>query len=133
MKTIIHKSIILPAPAEKLYEMFLSSKHHTALTGAPAKISSRAGSSFTAFNGELWGKTICSVKPNLIIQSWRSSSFKDKEPDSTLIISFIPQGKNGKIDLIHLDVPDYDYDGVKEGWDHFYFIPWRKYLKTLRK
>jgi activator of HSP90 ATPase len=133
MKSVIHKSVVLSAPAEELFDMYLNSKQHAALTGGRAKISSKAGSKFTAFGGELWGKTVFTVKPNLIIQSWRSSSFKDKEPDSTLIISFTPQGKKGKIDLIHLGVPDYDYEGVKDGWDQFYFIPWRKYLKSIKK
>jgi len=48
--------------------------------------------------------------------------------DSTLILSFQPEGANGRIDLVHLDVPDHDYNGVVEGWEKFYWTPWRSLL-----
>ena len=68
------------------------------------------------------------VAPRLVVQSWRSTNFLDTDPDSTLILSFVPEGKNGRIDLIHLDVPEQDYEGVREGWETYYWEPWREYL-----
>jgi SHS2 domain-containing protein len=32
-------------------------------------------------------------------------------------LSFTSEGNEGRIDLIHLDVPDQDYDGVDQGWE----------------
>jgi len=81
------------------------------------------------------GTPICFQKAfhkntQLIIQSWRSNAFKAEDPDSTLILSFTPVGDAGRIDLIHLDVPDHDYDGVTQGWENYYWAPWRAYLAT---
>jgi hypothetical protein len=64
----------------------------------------------------------------LVIQSWRSTKFNDGDPDSTLILAFTPEGANGRIDLVHLDVPDHNYHGVVEGWETHYWGPWRRYL-----
>jgi hypothetical protein len=47
---------------------------------------------------------------------------------STLILAFTPEGTNGRIDLVHLDVPAHNYHGVVEGWETHYWGPWRRYL-----
>ena len=44
--------------------------------------------------------------------------FNDNDPDSTLILTFTPVGAEGRIDLVHLDVPIHDHQGVTEGWTH---------------
>ena len=109
--------------------MYLDPNSHQAITGAPVAIGNERGAPFEAFNGSLTGTTIEVVKPALIVQSWRSTNFKDTDPDSTLILSFTPKGNEGRIDLIHLDVPDQDYDGVNEGWEKYYWGPWRDYIE----
>jgi len=68
----------------------------------------------------------------LIVQSWRSSEFRRTDPDSTLILLFQPEKAKGRINLVHLDVPDHDYDGVTKGWQKYYWAPWRRYLKNRK-
>jgi activator of HSP90 ATPase len=128
MRSIIYKCVVLCASAEKLFEMYINSDIHGAITGAPVQIAEKSGSQFHAFNGRLEGIILQVVRPRLIVQSWRSFHFGNSDPDSTLIISFTPEGDNGRIDLIHLDVPDHDYDAVNKGWETRYFEPWRIYI-----
>jgi activator of HSP90 ATPase len=128
MRTIIQQSVILPAPAQSLYGMYLDPAIHAAITGAPVVIDTLAGSPFRAFEGNLSGTMLTIVEPVLIVQSWRSTHFNDEDPDSTLILTFTPLGEEGRIDLVHLDVPGQDYQGVVEGWEAYYWAPWRRYL-----
>ena len=128
MRSVISQSIVLPAPADALFEMYLDPTEHEAITGAPVQIGKAPGSEFTAFEGMLNGTVLAVVNPNLIVQTWRSAKLNPTDPDSTLILSFIPEARDGRIDLIHIDVPDHDYDGVNDGWTKFYWIPWREYL-----
>lgn len=121
--------MVLPAQAETLFEMYLDPKVHQAITGAPVVIGDERGAPFEAFNGSLTGTTIEVIRFSLIVQSWRSTEFKETDPDSTLILSFTPEGNEGRVDLIHLDVPDQDYEGVNQGWEQYYWVPWRRYLK----
>ena len=131
MRNTIYKSVVLPAPAAELYEMYMDSDVHGAFTGALAKISDEPGSPFEAFGGLLLGTTLQVVKPLLIVQSWRSVNFADDDPDSTLIISFTEEEEGeGRIDLVHLDVPDSDFQGVTGGWESRYFAPWLTYLQN---
>ena len=130
MRNIIRQTIVLPAPAETLFEMYLDPSRHSAIIGASAEIGSERGSTFQAFGGELTGVILDVIKPRLIIKSWRSSAFKTEDLDSTLILSFTPEEDEGRIELIHLDVPDHDYDGVTQGWGKYYWEPWRAYLES---
>lgn len=128
MRSVITQTIVLPTPAETLFEMYLDAVEHEAITGAPVTIGKMPGAEFRAFEGALSGTMLAVISPTLIVQSWRSTEFKPTDPDSTLILSFISEGNSGQINLVHIDVPDHDYDGVSEGWDKYYWTPWRKYL-----
>lgn len=128
MRNVIRQTVVLPASAETLFDMYLDPAAHQAITGAPVDIGDERGSEFKAFDGALTGTILEVLKPRLIIQSWRSKVFKVEDSDSTLILSFTPESDEGRIDLIHLDVPDHDYDGVTQGWEKYYWAPWRAYL-----
>lgn len=130
MRSIIYQAVTLPACAEALFDMYLAPATHAAITGQPVTIGTDSGAEFRAFGDMLSGTMLQVVRPRLIVQSWRSMNFDDADDDSTLILSFSDQGDEGRIDLIHLDVPAGDYDGVTEGWGKFYWTPWREYLET---
>jgi activator of HSP90 ATPase len=130
MRNVIHQSATFPAPAEELFNMYMDASLHSTVTGAPVTISEACGGEFRAFDGVLSGTILQVVRPSLIVQSWRSTQFKDSDPDSTLILSFLPESNGGRIVLVHLDVPDHDYAGVSEGWEKYYWTPWRQYLET---
>jgi len=123
MRTIISQSVVLPAPAESLFEMYTDPAKHAVITGAPVAISIEPGSAFQAFNGTLTGATLQIIPRRLVIQSWRSTKFNDGDPGSTLILAFTPEGTNGGIDLVHLDVPAHNYQSVVEGWETHYWGP----------
>ena len=131
MRNVIHQSVVLPASAEKLFEMYMNPATHQAFTGAAVEIGDKRGSEFKAFGGALTGTILEVIKPRLIIKSWRSINFMAEDPDSTLILSFTPESDKGRIDLVHLDVPEQDYDGVNQGWENFYWTPWRTYLASI--
>jgi activator of HSP90 ATPase len=128
VRSLITQSVLLPAPAEELYATYLDPARHSAVTGAPVTVGAEPGALFEAFGGQISGATISVIAPRLIVQSWRSVNFADGDPDSTLILAFVPEGGNGRIDLIHIDVSEQDFQGVSEGWEKYYWTPWRRYL-----
>jgi activator of HSP90 ATPase len=128
MRPVIQQTVLRPAPAEELFQMYIDPGLHEQITGAPAVISAEPGSRFAAFDGGLTGRMLCVIAPRLIVQSWRSENFFDADPDSTLILNFSADGDRGRIDLVHVDVPAQDFQGVTEGWEEFYWSPWRDFL-----
>lgn len=127
---VITQSVILPASAEVLFSMYLDASKHEAITGLPVTIGHSSGDEFSAFGGALTGEILAVVEPTLIVQSWRSTDFTGDDPDSTLILSFSSQGEAGRIDLVHVQVPQHDRDAVNKGWHKHYWEPWRAYLGT---
>jgi uncharacterized protein YndB with AHSA1/START domain len=118
----------LPARPERLYEMYVDPVLHAAFTGAPVTIGTDAGAPFRAFNGAIWGSILHVVPNRLVVQRWRSVNFPEYAIDSTLTLSFWPEGTAGRIELVHANVPEEDFAGVSEGWTKFYWNPWRAYL-----
>ena len=128
MSRVIQQSVTLAAPAKALYAMYLNARVHGAITGAKVRIGARPGSPFSAFGGALSGKLLHTVPGVLIVQAWRSTHFYKNDPDSTLILRFVPAGRKGRIELTHVNVPKQDFKGVTEGWKNYYWKPWRNYL-----
>ena len=118
----------LPATAEQLFDMYLDPQAHTAFTGSPVSIEPRPGAPFHAFDEILTG-TILHVEPKrLIVQTWRSANWPAEALDSVLTLSFWPEKEGARIELVHANVPDDDFAGVSQGWEKYYWTPWRAHL-----
>jgi uncharacterized protein YndB with AHSA1/START domain len=128
MTRTIQLAASLPAPPERLFEMYLDPVEHAAFTGSPVRISAHPGAPFRAFNDVLSGTILQVVPKRLIVQSWRSPRWGPADLDSTLILTFLPEGDGGRIELVHVNVVDEDFAGVSHGWEKYYWSPWRAYL-----
>jgi len=47
------------------------------------------------------------------------------------VITFSDDPAGARVNMVHSNVPEYDYKGVKEGWPKYYWRPWKAYLKKL--
>jgi activator of HSP90 ATPase len=128
MTRAIQQSITLKASPEELFDAFLDSKKHSALTGAPAKISKKPGGAFHAFGGAILGRTLMIVPKRMIVQAWRAAHWKATDPDSILVVQFSKAAGGGRIDIAHVNVPSHDHKGVTNGWPKYYWKPWKAYL-----
>jgi activator of HSP90 ATPase len=120
----------LPATPDKLFDMYLDAEAHAAFTGFPVTIAARAGAPFRAFNDMLSGTIIHVVPKRLIVQTWRSVNWPAADFDSVLTLSFWPENNGARIELVHANVPEEDFAGVSEGWEKYYWTPWRTYLAS---
>ncbi len=125
----IVQSVTFKTSPEKLFQIYTDSKKHSAATGIKAVISAKAGARFTAFGGSLSGRNLVVVPNRLIVQAWRASHWKKTDLDSILTLTFSKSPGGGRIDLVHVGVPQHDHKGVTKGWPQYYWKPWRIYLK----
>jgi activator of HSP90 ATPase len=134
MTPVIEQTVAFNATPAKLYELFMNSARHTAPTGMPAKISRKVGGKWSAFSGMILGKNLSLTPNRMIVQSWRSAEWKKADPDSILIVSFEKTVNGGaQVHLVHVGVPEYDHQGVTQGWVKFYWEPWKAYLATRKR
>lgn len=127
-RTITQEMVFRNTTPKDLYDLYMNSKKHSAATAAPAKISSKVGSEFSAHAGYISGKNLHLIKNKLIVQTWRAQSWNKNDIDSIFIIYLEPKGNDVILNAVHANVPDKEADGVDKGWYKHYWEPWKKYL-----
>ena len=131
MTPAIQQRATFPVSRKVLFELYLDSKKHAAATGAPAKISRKAGGSRRAHGGQIGGTNLMIVTGRMIVQAWRAAHWK-KEDVSILVLKFSKAPGGARVDLVHAGVPPYDHNGVVNGWVKYYWKPWKKYLSSKK-
>ena len=127
-KTITQKVLFKNTAAEALYNLYMDAKLHALVTGAPAKISKKAGTAFSAHGSYISGKTLHLVKNELIVQTWRGEDWNKKDADSIFMISLERKGKDTMLHAVHANVPDKEAAGIDQGWHDYYWKPWKQQL-----
>jgi len=113
-----------PAPPQVVYDTWLDSEGHAAITGSPATASNEVGGDFTVHGGDINGKNLELVPGKLIRQSWRTQQFADSELEITLE----PEGTGTRLTLKHTNLTG-DGTHYKTGWVEHYFEPMKAYFQ----
>ena len=132
-KTLTQKIVFKGIPAATLYKTYIDAKEHSKATGMPVTIQAKEGSKFKSDDGYITGKNFQLVKNKLIVQSWRASDWDKSDIDSTFILSFEQKGNDGIVHMVHANVPDQHFAGLKDGWNIYYWKPWKKYFASKKK
>jgi len=127
-KNSFNLSIVLPANPETIFNAWLSTEGHTAMTGSPAQVGGNIGGEFTAWDGYISGKTLELEPSRRIVQAWRTSEFPEDAPDSKVDILLEEVEGGTKLTLTHSDMPEDQVDSYKQGWEDFYFKPMSGYF-----
>jgi len=132
MKNGFTVSGVVPAKPVDVYEAWLSSEGHTAMTGSPANVDRNVSGEFSAWDGYIFGRTLELIPNQRIVQAWRTSEFPEGAPDShvEIVLEEIPDGT--MITLIHRDLPEDQVDSYRQGWEDFYFKPLKEYFKQQK-
>lgn len=109
------------APRE-LYDAFLDSRAHSAMTGARAIVSARVGGTWSAWDGSLSGENVDLVPGERIVQRWRGHDFPPGH-FSTVTLKLRKARSATRVELHQTDVPDDLVASYDEGWHAFYWKP----------
>ena len=118
----------LPGTPDAIYEAWMSSEGHSAMTGAGAHIDPRVGGEFDAWDGYITGQTLALEPGHRIVQSWRTSEFTDEHGDSQIEVLLEPAGERTTVTIRHTNVPDGQLGYEQGGWQESYFDPMREYF-----
>lgn len=122
----------IPATPQQVYDAWLSSKEHSAMTGGVANVDPKVGGDFDAWDGYITGKTIELDPGRRILQTWRTSQFTEKDSDSIIEVLLESDGDGTLLTLIHSNVPDGQTSYEEVGWQQHYFEPMQKRFELLR-
>ena len=127
MKTIVQEYDI-NSSIEKVWEALTKTSLIEKWGAGPAKMDDKEGTKFSLWGGDIHGTNIEMEPYQKIVQEWYSGNWK--EP-SILTLKLIKTGQNTKLELLHENVPDDEYDDIKNGWEDYYIGPLREYLESL--
>jgi activator of HSP90 ATPase len=127
--SVIRQSVVVNASPAQVYEAYMDSKTHAEITGSPARMSSRAGEKFTAWDGYILGKNLELVKGKKIVQEWTTTEWPEGYPPSRLEIKLTAKGEGTVLTMIHSDVPAEQRDDYAEGWRDYYWEPLKKHFE----
>ena len=116
-----------PTTPERLYNAWLNSEQHGAMTGGEANIDPRVGGVFTAWDDYISGTTLELDENSRIVQSWRTAEFKDEDGDSRLELNFVEVPEGTMLTLKHISIPEGQPD-YEQGWIDNYFVPMEGYF-----
>jgi activator of HSP90 ATPase len=132
MATTIRQTVLLDAPPHAVFEAILDSKKHSAFTGDKASLSRKVGGKFSAFDGYIRGENLRIEKDKVIVQSWRSTDFKESDPDSKVMFHFSKKGQATRLMFVHSNVPNRLAEDLRQGWLDFYWAPLKVYLEPAK-
>ena len=121
-------STMLPASAQQVYEAWLSSDEHSAMTGGAAQIDPTVGGKFNAWDGYITGTTLELEPQRRIVQSWRTAEFPAGALDSRLEILLEEDAEGTRLTLKHSDIPAGQGSAYESGWVSNYFDPMQDYF-----
>jgi uncharacterized protein YndB with AHSA1/START domain len=124
---------VIPAPPQAVYDAWLDSRAHSAMTGGKATQSANVGDTVSAWDDYIVGRNVALVPGKRIVQTWRTTQFTDEHEDSIITVTLDPMTGGTRLTLTHANVPD-DHTSYEEaGWREHYFEPMQRYFHTAAK
>ncbi len=132
MGTIRQSATIPGVTPRRLYDAFLDSRQHSAMTGGRARMSAVVGDRWTAWDGSLGGENVELVPGKKIVQTWRGDDFPAGH-HSRLTLTFAKAPTGTKVTLVQTDVPDDLQASYAQGWRDYYWTPMKAYFGRSRR
>ena len=112
------KYYTIAATPEEIYLALTNPATIYLWTGEEAEMSTEPGSEFSMWEGSISGKNLEFEYGKKIVQEWY---FGDQEEKSIVTIKLHPSKEGTSVELRHSNIPDDDFEDIKEGWDNAYF------------
>ena len=123
---------IIPASPQEIYDAWLDSVAHSAMTGSEASVSDAIGDAVSAFDGYISGRNLELVPGERIVQSWRTAEFEEDHADSLITVTLDDADGGALLTLVHTNVPDELTSYEQGGWAEYYFEPMKAYFSALK-
>ena len=81
---------------------------------------------FSLWGGDIFGTNTEVEKGHRLAQDWYAGDWA--EP-SHVVFDLISKDDKTQITVTHTNIPDDEYEGIRSGWDEYYFGPMKELLE----
>ena len=127
MPKTIRQSVTFKATPHQVYEALMDSRKHGKFTGDTASISRKAGGKIMAYGGYITGANVELVQDEKIVQTWHAADWPEGH-ESRVTFRLRPVEGGTRLTFTHTDVPDDQYESIKQGWIENYWTPMKAML-----
>lgn len=124
----IEQSYIISAPLERVWQALTDPVLISQWSQAPATYNAEAGAPYSLWGGDIAGTIVEVVPGERLVQTWKPGNWTVE--DSVVTFLLTPADGGTRVDLVHENVQDWDYDATNEGWDVYYLGVIKKMLEA---
>ena len=95
-------------------------------SGSEAVMEEKAGTEFSLWDGDITGLNLEFTENQKIVQQWY---FEGQEEKSLVTITLTPEGRETRVEVLHINIPDEAFENIVDGWDNYYFKPLKKLVE----
>jgi activator of HSP90 ATPase len=128
MAKTIKQKVTLPASPAEVYDMLMTSKKHSVVTGGKAVISNKVGGKFTAWDGYIEGTNLSLVPGKMIVQAWRATDWAEGAWSVATFLLSPAKGGTTVLEFSQVGVPDKNCKDITKGWTDYYWTPMKAHL-----
>ncbi len=87
-------------------------------SGADAEFVPEVGAEYALWDGSIVGEIVEVVPGKKLVQTWQPDNWTIE--NSVVSFTLTAVGSKTRVDLVHENVEDFDYEGTTEGWNLYY-------------
>ncbi len=114
----IEQTYVIEGLPQDVWDALTNPERIQQWSGAPAEFQPDPGTEYWLWNGDIRGRVLESVPGERLVQTWKPRNW-DVE-NSVVAFVLTPTEEGTRVDLVHEQVQDWDYDSTAEGWDLYY-------------
>ena len=108
----------IPTTPEEVYIALTNPFTIELWSGYPAIMDEKTETEFSLWEGDIIGKNLEMITNKKVVQEWY---FGDQPEKSIVTINLFEDKKGTQVELNHTNIPDDDFDNIKDGWNEYYF------------
>ncbi|MBI4790271.1 MAG: SRPBCC domain-containing protein [Chloroflexi bacterium] len=128
MPDTIKQTYLIAAPREDVWQALTDPAVIRKWSGADCEFPVAVVAPYSLWDGEIVGRVLEMEPPRWLVQTWQPSDWT--RADSAVSFTLTAVGKGTRVDLVHVNVEEWDYDGTSEGWDIYYVGAIKKLLEA---
>ncbi|MBI5302368.1 MAG: SRPBCC domain-containing protein [Chloroflexi bacterium] len=114
----IEQTYIIAASPKKIWRALTDARVIRKWSGADAVFPLKPGAAYSLWDGSITGEVLAIVPEKKLAQSWKPDNWTIT--NSVVTFTLTPTREGTRVDLLHENIEEWDYEGTETGWDNYY-------------